>query len=272
MKTIASRQNDFIKHVKALEIRKYREKFGEAVLEGGRIVQDAMENDLSIRAVLVDEDSDEKIFDLAERLEGKGIETLKVDHGVFGHLSDTVHSQGILAVVQKPVHTVESVMDGTPGFIVMLDRMQDPGNLGTVIRTADGAGAKCVALTTGSVDAFNPKTLRAAMGSVFHLPILQNLSGAAFLAALKEEGYRIIAADLKKAAPFNKMRYPEKTCLVIGNEGSGIGREILDICDESVKIPIIGRAESLNAAVAAGILLYDIAMKRESSENLQFTK
>lgn len=267
MKRIASRQNPVIKHVKALERKKYRRHHREAVLEGRRIIADALESEVRFSRVLLDEAADERAVELAVLLESDGAEAAFVETGLFNLLSETVHSQGILAVAELPQAPPDAVFEEESGFWVLLDRLQDPGNLGTIIRTADAAGASGIALTAGCVDVYNSKVLRSAMGSVFHLPILQDLPGKTFLGGLKKAGFRLFAADLSGALSFERASYPDKTCLVIGNEGAGIRRELLDICDESVKIPIIGRAESLNAAVAAGILLYDIAMKRKSSGN-----
>ncbi|MBK5251786.1 MAG: RNA methyltransferase [Peptostreptococcaceae bacterium] len=262
MKKIISKQNETIKRIKSLEKKKYREKYSEILLEGYRLIEDAADSVLIIKTVLYVESVDKKKAILVERLSESGTEAIEADEEVFEYISDTVNSQGILAIAKMPSNEFEDIPQKPQGFMIYLDCMQDPGNLGTVIRTADAAGAECVAISSGSVDAYNAKVLRSAMGSVFHLPVIQKVPGKQFIEDLKRGGYRIIAADLKGAREYREMDYGEKVCLVIGNEGSGIRDEILDICDESVKIPIIGRAESLNASVAAGILLYDIAMKR----------
>jgi TrmH family RNA methyltransferase len=262
MKKIISKQNETIKRIKSLEKRKYREKYSEILLEGYRLIEDAFDSGLIIKTVLYIESIDKKKILLVERLSTSGAEVIEADEEVFEYISDTVNSQGLLAVAEMPSNEIEDIRGKSQGFMIYLDCMQDPGNLGTVIRTADAAGAECVAISSGSVDAYNAKVLRSAMGSIFHLPVMQKVPGKQFIEDLKRGGYTVIAADLNGAKPYREMDYGEKTCLVIGNEGSGIRDEILDICDESVKIPIIGRAESLNAAVAAGILLYDIAMKR----------
>lgn len=262
MKKIISKQNETIKRIKSLEKKKYREKYSEILLEGYRLIEDALESNLIIKTVLYTESIDRKKAILVEKLFEAGAEVIEADEEVFGYISDTVNSQGLLAIAEMPSSELKDIPVKPQGFIIYLDRMQDPGNLGTVIRTADAAGAECVAISAGSVDAYNTKVLRSAMGSVFHLPVMQNVSGKQFIGDLKRGGYRVIAADLKGAKLLGEIDYGKKACLVIGNEGAGIRDEILDICDESVKIPIIGHAESLNAAVAAGILLYDIAMKR----------
>ena len=261
MKKIISKQNETIKRIKSLEKKKYREKYSEILLEGYRLIEEAFDSGLIIKTVLYIESIDKKKAILVDRLSTSGAEVIEADEEVFEYISDTVNSQGLLAIAKMPSNEFEDIPGKPQGFMIYLDCMQDPGNLGTVIRTADAAGADCVAISSGSVDAYNAKVLRSAMGSVFHLPVIQKINGEKFIKDLKCSGYRVIAADLNGAKPYIKMEYGDKTCLVIGNEGSGIRDEILDICDESVKIPIIGCAESLNAAVAAGILLYDIAMK-----------
>jgi len=262
MKKIISKQNQTIKKIKSLEKKKFREKYSEILLEGYRLIKDASDSGLDIKTVLYIKSDDVKKIDLIKEFVLSGVEVIETDREVFGYISDTVNSQGILAVAKMPSSGIEDILQNPSGFMIYLDCLQDPGNLGTVIRTADAAGAGCVAISCGSVDAYNAKVLRSAMGSIFHLPVIQKVEGKNFIEALKTRGFRVIAADLKGASSFREMDYGERVCIIIGNEGAGIRTEVLDICDESVKIPIIGRAESLNAAVAAGILLYDIAMKR----------
>ena len=262
MKKIISRQNETIKRIKSLEKRKYREKHSEIILEGYRLIKDAVESGLNVKTVLFVDSIDEKKISLVETLSASGAEAIETDLAVFGHVCETVASQGLLAVAQMPSNSLKEIIGDLPDLVIFLDCLQDPGNLGTIIRTADAAGAGLVALSSGSVDAYNAKVLRSAMGSIFHMPVIQKIPGKQFLEELKDHGYKTIAADINGAKPYGEMKYGEKTCLVIGNEGSGIRNEILDICHESVKIPIIGRAESLNAAVAAGILMYDIALKK----------
>ncbi|HKL09801.1 MAG TPA: RNA methyltransferase [Clostridia bacterium] len=262
MKKIISRQNETIKRIKSLEKRKYREKNAEIILEGYRLIKDAVESGLKFKTVLFVDSIDETKISLVGTLSASGAEAIETDFPVFEHISETIGSQGLLAVAEMPSTKLKEIMEDLPELIIFLDCLQDPGNLGTIIRTADAAGAGLVALSSGSVDAYNAKVLRSAMGSIFHIPVIQKVHGIQFLEELKNHGYNIIAADINGAKPYGEMSYGKKNCLVIGNEGSGIRNEILDICDQSVKIPIIGRAESLNAAVAAGILMYDMALRK----------
>ena len=262
MKKINSIQNETIKRIKSLQKRKFREKHAEIILEGYRLIKDAWENGLKIKKVLFLSSIDGNKNSLVEILLESGTEAIETDLAVFDHISETVASQGLLAVAEMPSKETDEIMDGLPEFIIFLDCLQDPGNLGTIIRTADAAGAGLVALSSGSVDAYNGKVIRSAAGSIFHMPVIQKVTGKKFIEDLKSRGYRTLAADINGAKPFGEMSYGKKICLVIGNEGSGIRSEILDICHESVKIPIIGRAESLNAGVAAGILMYDIALRK----------
>ena len=163
---------------------------------------------------------------------------------VMAAICDTKTPQGVAAVASMP-----EPPDIRLGFIVALDDVQDPANVGTIIRTADAAGCGGVVLSDGSADPYAPKVVRASMGSLFHLPVVRTALRP-YLEELRESGYRVACADLDGQTDFSLAA--EKTCLVIGNEARGISEEILCLSDVRVRIPIYGKAESLNAAVAAG--------------------
>src|SRR5699024_7380004 len=142
--------------------------------------------------------------------------------------------------------------------LLVVDSLQDPGNLGTMIRTADAAGFEAVILGDGSVDLYNEKVIRATQGSIFHIPVFQ-FDLITNIPVLKQEGFRIWASALSGATSYNVLTPAEKNALVIGNEGAGVSDEVLLLADYQVKIPIYGKAESLNAGIAAGILMYYMA-------------
>jgi TrmH family RNA methyltransferase len=144
--------------------------------------------------------------------------------------------------------------------VLVLDRIQDPGNLGTMIRTADAAGFDTVLLGKGTVDPFNAKVVRATQGSLFHVNV-RAVDLLETLPELKSEGFHVYGTALAKATSYEQVDFKDKVALVIGNEAQGVHNDVLDLCDTRVHIPVLGDAESLNAAVAAGILMYRIALQ-----------
>ena len=172
-----------------------------------------------------------------------------------------------MAVVKKKKFTLSKDILKNSSLLLGLDNIRDPGNLGTMIRTADAAGADGVLLSNGCVELFNLKVIRSTMGSVFHLPVIENLDFSEVIPDLKEDGFKIIVSEVHEGKDYTEVDYPEKTCIVIGNEASGISKEILNLADERIKIPIFGKAESLNASVAAGILLYEKVRNKKGTSS-----
>ena len=164
--------------------------------------------------------------------------------------------QGLLAVVKEPQATLAAVLTEPGLLLIVADRLRDPGNLGTLIRLADAAGATAVVVTAGSVDPYNPKVVRATMGSIFHLPVTLVTSPAA-ISALHARGVRVLAADQEGTADYTEADYRPPVALVVGNEGEGLDAQWAAAAIARVRIPLYGRADSLNVAVAAGILLYE---------------
>ena len=245
---ITSTQNDFVKFVKSLKSKKGRKEHDVFVVESEKCVSElfAYKPEL-IRDVVVIEDAYSDIIDSARRM-GKRIHT--VTEHVMRAVCDSKTPQGIAVIAKTPEY--EHVYDG---FVLALDDVADPQNVGTMIRTADAAGCACVVLTKESADCYSPKAVRASMGSIFHLPVIRaNL--AEYISNLKENGYHIVSAHLKGSDEYDFDW--RKTCLVIGNESRGVSEDILDMSGHLVKIPMFGKAESLNASVAAGILIYKI--------------
>ncbi|HHY09675.1 MAG TPA: RNA methyltransferase [Firmicutes bacterium] len=250
---ITARTNEQVKLVKRLQRRKHREQTGLFSIEGVRIVEEALPTGL-IRT----------LFFSPKLLEsGRGESLLKkalaadfpvyeCTEDVLGEMSQAVSAQGVLAVVEKPK------WEFVPkGLFVVADEIQDPGNMGALIRTSLAAGAAGLIVTEGSVDLYNPKVIRATMGAVFYLPHWLYRRKEA-VKVLKEGGIPIVAADLVNAKDYYTVRYPQNMAVVIGNEARGVNRLFLKEASDTVKIPLIGPVESLNASVAAGILLYEI--------------
>jgi len=181
---------------------------------------------------------------------------------VFGYVSDTKTPQGILCVVEQIDHAMEEVTGGTCPHIMVLDHLQDPGNLGTIFRTAEGAGVTGILMDRECVDIYNPKTIRSTMGSVYRMPFCyaDDLAGA--VRRLQEAGIRIYAAHLKGTRDYDEEDYGKPCAFLIGNEGNGLTPEIAELADTYIKIPMKGKVESLNAAIAASVLMFEAARQR----------
>ncbi|NLT97855.1 MAG: RNA methyltransferase [Christensenellaceae bacterium] len=245
---ILSVQNDFVRTARTLKDKKGRMQQRAFLVEGVKCVSELLAHKPALlRTLIVTEDAGEE---WAARANSLGRRAVTVAPHVMAAICDTKTPQAVAAVAALP-----EPAEISRGFIVAMDDVQDPANVGTIIRTADAAGCGSVVLSEGSADPYAPKAVRASMGSLFHLPVLRTQLKP-YLIKLQEAGYQIACADLDGQTDFTLDA--EKTCLVIGNESRGISREILTLSDVRVRIPIYGKAESLNAAVAAGILIYKI--------------
>lgn len=176
---------------------------------------------------------------------------------VFKQVSDTVTPQGILAVVKMPEYSIELILKKEKLRLVLLENLQDPGNMGTIIRTAEGAGMDGIILGEGCVDLFAPKVVRATMGSLFRVPFYHAASFQNMLGQLQENGIKIIATDLQAIEHYRGIDYTKRCGIVIGNESKGITKETRDRADQLVIIPMEGEVESLNASVAASLMMYE---------------
>ncbi len=262
---ITSESNPIVKHVKGLQNKKNRIKYNQFVIEGLRFLQEALQHQVSIEYILYS-DGLKKIKggdELFSEIEGK-YNLYHLSDSLMEKLSETETPQGLMAVVNIPqIPLNQLTVDGNI-FLVILDRVQDPGNMGTIIRTAEGAGVNAVLLTKGSVDPYNSKTLRATMGAVFHFPVIQLDNNEELIDFLKQHQIQLIATHLDTTNTYDQINYKGNIALLIGNEANGIQDEFLNHADKTVKIPIVGKIESLNASVAAGILIYKALEKRSN--------
>ena len=186
-----------------------------------------------------------------------GIDYEVVSDSVFAHVCDTNTPQGILAVVRQPVYDFEDLLRAHPTRLLVLEDIQDPGNLGTMFRTGEGAGLTGIIMTRETVDLFSPKTVRATMGSIYRMPfyVAEDLSQT--LLALRTAGVHTFAAHLRGEKYYDELDFTGPTAFLIGNEGNGLKKETADLADTYLKIPMEGQLESVNAAMAAGILMYE---------------
>ncbi len=192
----------------------------------------------------------------------QGIPNMRISPAVMKSLADTVTPQGVLAVVLRRMTPIPQEQGKV---FILLDRVQDPGNVGTIIRTADAAGADGIFLGRETADPYSPKVLRSTMGSIFHLPVEVDVEPQRVAADLKKKGVRIFIAEPKARREHTQIKYPRRFLLVVGNEAQGVGTNLRSMADELVRVPILGRAESLNVAIATSVILYEALRQRKSS-------
>ncbi len=249
---ITSRTNDQVKYlIKLIESSSARKKSGEFVVEGVRMFLEIPKDRL--KNVYVSESFEEENEELLEN-----VAYHVLTDRIMREVSDTVNPQGIMAIVSKreedAFELIDRVKENGSGCLVLLDRIQDPGNLGTIIRTAEAAGILGVIVGNGCVDIYNPKVIRSTMGSIFRVPLAKR--GIESLTdKIKNCGITTYAACLG-GTPYSKVSFDKKSAILIGNEANGLLDKLVESSDTKVKIPMRGKVESLNAAVAASLLMY----------------
>ena len=193
-----------------------------------------------------------------------------VSDEVFARMSDTQSPQGVLAVLKQPGYTLEQILDGgkKAPLLLLLEHLQDPGNLGTILRSAEGAGVSGVILSADSVDLFNPKVVRSTMGAIFRLPFFYAENFSQTICEIKKKGIRIFAADLEGSRDYDLEDYTAPSAFLIGNESRGLSEEAKALADRRIFIPMEGKLESLNAAVSAAVLVYEGARQRRRARDL----
>ena len=296
MELITSVNNQRVKEVANLKQKKYRTESGTFFAEGLRAVQEAVQyadvtelfyteaeagrlDEVLKAAGNVPADTKEKSGNMnnvnhnnagtaKKRNEASnGIRMYQVDEKVMAKLSDTKAPQGVLAVIRTPEQNLRQLRPGTASDnnapVIILDRVQDPGNLGTIIRTADAVGALGLILLEGCVDAYSPKVVRASMGSLFHLPVLQDVTAEEALTWCYRNGYEPAATALKNAQNVYKADISKKMAFLFGNEANGVAEELQAAAETRLFIPMAGLAESMNVAMAAGIILFEGLRQRK---------
>ncbi len=256
MERITSAKNPVVRELKSLRERKGREASGRFLVEGEVMLREAVRCGLTVRDVLAEEDR----AALAGELEALGARAYLAPRSLIEAVCDTRTPQGVCASFDLPAPLA---LDAAPARIVALDGVQDPGNVGTIWRTADAAGFSGILFGGGCADPLSPKVQRAAMGSGFRVPFMLAEDLPAALLALKARGWAVLASDLKGEDFYSRPDAGERFILVIGSEAHGISAATRAAADALVKLPMRGGAESLNAAVAAGIMMYEMTREQE---------
>jgi len=256
---ITSKENNTIKDIKKLKEKKYRSEAGRFIIEGFRFVEEGLKSSFTIDKVVVRESVLDKFKEkFADYINANEEKIFVVSDSIFKGISSTENSQGVLAVVRMD----NEVHESKDGIYILIDKVQDPGNLGTIIRTAHSAGCTGIIMTKGTVDLYNEKTLRSTMGSIFNITIIHENEELEFTKKLLNEKYNLVCSSLQTDKNFYEVDLVENAIIAVGNEGNGISDEVMNLATKKVKIPMLGNAESLNVAIAASIMIYEGVRQR----------
>ena len=261
LRRVEGRHNALVKELRLAFSRGELTAERECAIEGFRVIEEAVRSGLRFRALFFSESAEPRAARLLPQI-GSHVETLLVPDKLFTSAVPSQTPQGVAALVQLKTFTLEEILDTPPsGPLLVIAGVQDPGNLGTILRSAEAFGSRGVLLGEGTVSAYNSKVVRASAGSVFRMP-LAKIDLNTLAAQLRSRGIRLIATSSHKGVALPEADLKAETAIFIGNEGAGIEKRLLGEMDELVMIPHAPRVESLNAAVAASILLYEAARQK----------
>ena len=297
---ISSKDNEIVKEIRKLKEKKYRKN--KFIVEGIKMLEEAINENASIDLIVIregmdlsnlisnilyknDADSGVKSKNIIDAI--SKIKSITVTEKVFDTLTDVVSPQGVLAVINKrengiinqatennnafeigdKIKETENVkIDTTTDYILALDGIQDPGNLGTIIRTADSANLKQIIVSKNTVDAYSPKVIRSTMGAIYRVNIIEVENLEVTLKDLQKDGFKVVVTSLDTKNSIYDISY-NKSIVVIGNEANGVSKEVQELANEKVKIPMLGKTESLNAAVATGIMIYEYVRRKNETNS-----
>lgn len=261
LRRVSSRQNALVKDLRKALSQAEPTADGCIAVEGVRIIEEAIRSGLRFQALFFSDAGSAHATRLLPQI-GSQVEVLLLPDEVFLSAVSTESPQGVAALIKLRPHKLEDLLEaGSDVLFVGVAGIQDPGNLGTIIRSAEAFGARAVLLGEKTVSHFNPKTVRGSAGSLFRQPLLR-VKMAETIALLKQSGVRVLATSSHKGKPLSEADFTGAAMIVVGNEGAGVPPEILSLADELVTIPHSPRVESLNAGIAASILLYEAARQR----------
>ena len=260
MQVISSKDNEIVKNIRKLKVKKYRDIENCYVIEGIKLIEEAIAENAKIKEIVVCEEcinsgeiDKDTLYEIAK------YNVIYVTEKVFNAITDVKTPQGILAVIEK--NTSNKDIDYTQDIIIALDGVQDPGNMGTILRTVDSANLNQIIISKDSADCYNPKVVRSTMGAIFRVNIIEVDNLKETLEAVKKNKFKVMVTALDTNDSIYSVDYNKKV-IVIGNEANGVSKEVQAIADEKVKIPMLGKTESLNASVAAGIMIYEYVRRK----------
>jgi len=259
LEIIRSSDNSIIKEIRKLKEKKHRIEKNQFIVEGFRFVMEALQSSFEVPMIFVSESAEGRWHSFnVEGILQKDTKVYWVTESVLKTICSTDTPQGIAAVVNNKAKFIEDKQ----GVYVLVDRLQDPGNLGTIIRTAHAAGALGVIFTKGTVDVYNEKTLRSTMGSIFNIPVIEDKE-LTIVRELKEKGFKLVVSSLDTEKNFYEADLKGKVIICVGSEATGASEDIYELSDIKVKIPMPGGAESLNAAIAGAIMIYETVRQNQ---------
>ncbi len=253
---IESQDNRRYKSIKSLTMKKYRDREGTYLVEGEKVIREAIEAGL-LETLIVKDGYEETPGPKA--IADSAAETVVLSTSLFDRLKDTETTQGVIGVIRKNETTADMLLENVSdeeAKIIILDSVQDPGNVGTILRTANGAGYAAAIMSKGTADVYSPKVLRSASGAVMNMPIISGMEVSEIVELLKNGEFTIYGTSPRADASYSEVGYAGRSAIVIGNEGNGMCEEFAEACDINISIPMKRETESLNAAVAAGIIIY----------------
>ena len=255
MQVITSKDNEIVKSIKKLKEKKYRDISNEFVIEGVKTVQEAIQEGAKIKRIVICEECiEDGSLEQKFLYEVSKYDFICVTKNIFDSITNVMHPQGILAVIEKK--NIEADINYKEDIIVMLDDIQDPGNLGTILRTMDSANLSQLIVSKGTADCYNPKVVRSTMGAIFRVNVITSEDMVDTVKTLKKHGYEICVTSLQDSESIYNIEYKKKV-IIIGNEANGVSKSLRDLADKKIKIPMLGRTESLNASVATSIIVYE---------------
>ena len=265
MNIISSKDNELVKNIKKLKDKKYRDLENVYIVEGIKMLKEAIVENASIKQIIICDDceksdliSKEMMYEIAK------YDCVYVTSKVFKYITEVQTPQGVMAIIEKNNRDKEINYD--EDIIVTLDDIQDPGNLGTILRTIDSIGLSQVLISKGTADPYNPKVVRSTMGAIYRVKVIECDDLKETLKEIKKNKFKILATSLDDSKSIYDIKYNKKV-IVIGNEANGVEEEIVKLSDEKIKIPMLGKTESLNASVATGIVLYEYVRQKIKGTN-----
>ena len=260
MQLITSKDNEIIKNIKKLKDKKYRDEKKEFIIEGIKLIEEAIEENAKIKMIIVceecmkDQEIEQKLlYQIAK------YNCIYVSSKVFSSITDVKNPQGMLAVIE--MENSEEKINYDEDVIFILDGIQDPGNLGTILRTVDSVGLSQIIVSKDTVDAYNPKVVRSTMGAIFRVRVIESQDLIRTMRNLKKRKFEVLATSLDTDQDIYDVDYTKKL-IVIGNEANGVSKEIQNMAEVKAKIPMLGKTESLNAAVATSVIAYEYVRRK----------
>ncbi len=259
MSAISSKSNESVKFIRSLNEKKFRIKNKAFYLEGIKIANEIMDKAIDVmfiaysKSLLLSSNGGKELLD---RLENADEKVIELEENIFKYVTDTVTPQGVLIVLKMPEYNLNDILSSSNTNIVVLDKVQDLGNIGTIIRSANAFDINIIVCTSGTADVYSPKALRSTMGGIFNVKVVY-IEDISELELIKKNGYSLVTLSLDTNNSLSDIDLRKKYAFIMGNEANGVSEEIVDMSDILVKIPMSNKIESLNVGVATSIVLYE---------------